>query len=58
VNDETHEQSTPAVSATRKKTRRQMLAVFGGVLILAGACFVVWLIFFAGKTVSRRVICN
>jgi membrane fusion protein, multidrug efflux system len=52
VNDETHEQSKPAVNATRKKKRKQMLAVFGGVLILAGACFVVWLIFFAGKTVS------
>ena len=50
--DETHEQSSPAADPAKKKKRKQMLIALGGVLVLVAVCYAVWLIFFAGKTVS------
>ena len=50
--DETQGQPAPTADPVKKKKRRQMLLVFGGVLLLIAICYTVWLIFFAGRTVS------
>jgi membrane fusion protein (multidrug efflux system) len=38
--------------AVIKKHRRKLFALFGGVLILIAIGYAIWLIFFAGKSVS------
>ncbi|OSQ46463.1 HlyD family efflux transporter periplasmic adaptor subunit [Thalassospira sp. MCCC 1A01428] len=47
-----NEQSTAADNTTMKEKRKKMLLAFGGVLILIGVSYFVWLLFFAGKSVS------
>ncbi|EBX6544564.1 EmrA/EmrK family multidrug efflux transporter periplasmic adaptor subunit, partial [Salmonella enterica subsp. enterica serovar Larochelle] len=38
-------------SGDKKKHRRKLFALFGGVLILIAIGYAIWLIFFAGKSV-------
>ncbi|KVS41297.1 hemolysin D [Burkholderia vietnamiensis] len=50
--DETQGQPTPPADPVKKEKRKKMLLAFGGVLVLIAVCYGVWLIFFAGKTVT------
>jgi membrane fusion protein (multidrug efflux system) len=50
--DEPQEQSQSAADPAKKKKRKKMLIAFGAALLVVLACYFIWLIFFAGKTVT------
>lgn len=50
--DETPGQSTLLADPVKKRTRKKMLLTLGGALVLIAVFYGVWLIFFAGATVS------